>query len=204
MYKCAYCTLKTEQFGEIVEHLASEHRNKELCLKVKLLSPHSGKFVYKTRHYNIIPSGKVIQVVEPESIIAFKQDVDIPQPKRRLLGTETEENDTESASSEGMCISDDEAERSIQEMHRLIPKVIDELNRHQHLGEFMAYMRLMAEHKFPNKNIAYLLFLDVCKFLSNENSVSMRYSKEVKEFWRTGYQLFHGKFFTFLPQDTKT
>lgn len=47
-------------------------------------------------------------------------------------------------------------------------------------------------------NIAYLLFLDVCRFFSCRNTSSMRYSPVVKRFWRVGYRLFHSKWLRFM------
>ena len=48
--------------------------------------------------------------------------------------------------------------------------------------------------------------MDVCKFLSLENTSSMRYSDKVKEFWRIGFKLFHGKWFkkdSWVDQNTE-
>jgi hypothetical protein len=47
-------------------------------------------------------------------------------------------------------------------------------------------------------SIAFLLFMDVCKCLSKENSSAMRYSDKVKQFWRIGYKLFNGKWLRFM------
>jgi hypothetical protein len=57
---------------------------------------------------------------------------------------------------------------------------------------------MLARREFPLNNIAFLLFMDVCTFLSKENSSAMRYSDKVKQFWRIGYKLFHGKWLGFM------
>jgi hypothetical protein len=40
--------------------------------------------------------------------------------------------------------------------------------------------------------------MDVCMFLSLENTSSMRYSDKVKEFWKIEFKLFHGKWLRFM------
>lgn len=48
-------------------------------------------------------------------------------------------------------------------------------------------------------NIAFLLFLDVIRLFSLDvYTTSIRYSKEVKLFWRTGLRLFGGRFLRFM------
>ena len=40
--------------------------------------------------------------------------------------------------------------------------------------------------------------MDVCKFLTLENTSQMRYSERVKQFWRIGFKIFHGKWLRFM------
>ena len=48
-------------------------------------------------------------------------------------------------------------------------------------------------------NIALLLFLDVVRWYSlDDATTTMRYSEEVKEFWRTRLRLFHGCFLRYM------
>ena len=48
-------------------------------------------------------------------------------------------------------------------------------------------------------NIAFLLFLDIVRWYSlDDATTSMRYMEEVKEFWRTGLRLFHGRLLRFM------
>ena len=60
--------------------------------------------------------------------------------------------------------------------------------------EWINYIRMLGSNEFPLKNIVHLLFLDVCRWYKCGNTVSMRYSPEIKHFWLLGYKLFHGKF----------
>ena len=74
-----------------------------------------------------------------------------------------------------------------------IPSVIDEMRKIGLLEHWISFNQMLARREFPLNNIAFLLFMDVCKFLSNENSSAMRYSDKVKQFWKIGHKLFHGK-----------
>ena len=60
--------------------------------------------------------------------------------------------------------------------------------------EWINYIRMLGSNEFPLKNIVHLLFLDICRWYKCGNTVSMRYSPEIKHFWLLGYKLFHGKF----------
>lgn len=48
------------------------------------------------------------------------------------------------------------------------------------------------------KNIAYILFLDLVAWFSLENGHQMRYTEEVKQFWKVGGKLFKRKFRRFM------
>lgn len=66
--------------------------------------------------------------------------------------------------------------------------------------------KLIAEEKFPFDNLSFLLFMDVVRFLSLGNSSGMRYDDKIKQFWKIGYRLFHGKWLKFMggPKHTGT
>ena len=65
---------------------------------------------------------------------------------------------------------------------------------------------MVNDGSFPFENIAFLLFMDVCRGLSCKNTSRIRYSDKVKRFWRIGYRLFHGKWLKFMsgPNITRT
>ena len=93
----------------------------------------------------------------------------------------------------------DDTNNIYDELVSLLPKVIDTLKEHGKMQEFLSFNRLLSEDKFPLDNIAFLLFLDVVRWLSlEETATRMRYSDEVKCFWRTGLRLFHGRFLRFM------
>lgn len=93
---------------------------------------------------------------------------------------------------------DDEERKSIKLIIDLIPSVLDTLKQHNQVDAFIKFNKLLAGNKIPMTNIAYLLFIDVVEWFSNENTHQMRYSDEVKQFWRIGLKLFKGKFLRFM------
>ena len=84
-------------------------------------------------------------------------------------------------------------------MVSLWPDVIRTLKENERLQEYISFNRLLAENKIPVHNIAFLLFIDVVRWFSLEGyTTSMRYSEQVKLFWRTGLRLFDGRFLRFM------
>ena len=93
------------------------------------------------------------------------------------------------------------ATNSDEEMKSLIsimPSVVDYLKSAGKLEIWKKFNFLLASHKFPLDNIAFLLFLDVVKLFDCDTSVTMRYDPGVKKFWRIGYKIFHGKWLRFM------
>ena len=78
-----------------------------------------------------------------------------------------------------------------------LPGAIRTLILHAKETSFVKFVSLLEEEKLPMTNIA-LLFLDVVEWFSKGNTHNMRYSPEVKQFWRIGYKLFKGKFLRFM------
>lgn len=93
---------------------------------------------------------------------------------------------------------DDSADAELQEMVGLVPKVYSVLKEQGKLYHWIQFMRMTGQNHFPSDNIAYLLFLDVVEWYAAPSIRSMRYSDEVKLFWRLGQKLFHGRFLRFM------
>ena len=84
-------------------------------------------------------------------------------------------------------VSDD-----LEELLSILPNAINSLKDVGMYTEWINYIRMLGSNEFPLKNIAHLLFLDVCRYQCG-NTISMRYSPpEIKHFWLLGYKLFHG------------
>ncbi|VDI80060.1 Hypothetical predicted protein [Mytilus galloprovincialis] len=63
---------------------------------------------------------------------------------------------------------------------------------------YVKFHTLINEKKLPMNNIAFLLFSDVVEWYSKSNTHAMRYSQDVKQFWKVGHELFKGKFLRFM------
>ena len=86
----------------------------------------------------------------------------------------------------------------LDEMRMLLPTVLNEMKKNDHLETWLSLNRMIHDGSFPFENIAFQLFMDVCRFLTCENTSSLRYSETIKHFWRIGYRLFHGKWLIFM------
>ena len=82
----------------------------------------------------------------------------------------------------------------IRELAALMPKVLDNLQTVEQTETYMKFNRLVAGNILPLGNIAYLLLLDIVNWFSVDTTTQMRYSDDVKRFWRVGMKLFKGKF----------
>ena len=81
----------------------------------------------------------------------------------------------------------------------MLPRFFQTLKWAGKIDEFMEFNRLLSEDKFPLTNIAFLLFLDIMRWYSlYDGTIAMRFSGEVKEFWRTGPRLFHRRLLWFI------
>ena len=58
-----------------------------------------------------------------------------------------------------------------------IPSVIDEMRKIGPRANWISFNQMLARREFPLNNIAFLLFMDVCKFLSKENSSNVQKTK---------------------------
>lgn len=65
-------------------------------------------------------------------------------------------------------------------------------------SDFCNLLRLIHLDKLPLTNISLLLFLDVVRWYSLENTANMQYSIDCLKFWKVMYRLFHGKALRFM------
>jgi hypothetical protein len=84
------------------------------------------------------------------------------------------------------------------ELKQLMPSVVKELSSVQQHDNLLKFFRLVANGQFPSQNIGFLLFMDIVKWYATDETSEMRYSSEVKRFWRVGMKLFKGKFLSFM------
>ena len=83
----------------------------------------------------------------------------------------------------------------LSEIQTLMPSVINNLNETGRTETFRKFVKMVSENRFPLKNIAWLLFLDVDEYVDSDSAVSISHNNRVTVlFWKTGYKLMHGKF----------
>lgn len=98
----------------------------------------------------------------------------------------------------------DDEDEDFSVMANMLPDVIKILKENNQLDVFMRFFELVKNDKFPPNQIAYLLFLDVIRLLASNDIRQMRYSDEIKLFWRIGSKLFHGRFLRFMSGQKST
>ena len=82
---------------------------------------------------------------------------------------------------------DNDDDPDLSEMIGLLPAVILNLKEANQFQIIKNFFIMVAQKTFPLKNIALHLFLDVVKWFSREDDTEMRYSPEVKSFWRISW-----------------
>lgn len=86
----------------------------------------------------------------------------------------------------------------LTELKQLLPDVLRTLKNEGQLDMYMKLNKLLSKDKLPLSNVAFLLFKDVVEWYSIDDTRQMRYSAEVRQFWRIGLKLFKGKFLRFM------
>jgi hypothetical protein len=96
-------------------------------------------------------------------------------------------------------VDSDSDDYVLNELVNLLPGVLKTLKDSGHVSDYLAFNRLLIENRFPVNYIAFLLFLDVVRWMDlDKSTTSMSYSDDVKLFWSTGCRLFHGRFLRFM------
>lgn len=195
-YSCKYCQGRFTTFTEIISHICDTHGQNNIQFT------RQDGTASKLFNFKVIPDlcreqGREITIKSEEEKIHISRTNVVPKdsPCSKYV-----------KSHEGTIIGDttyqikeDEGDIYYTEIISLLPTVIDELKNIGQLEEFLSFHKLVSEKKFPLGNIAFLLFLDVVRWYGLESTSStMRYSPEIKLFWKTGLRLFHGRFLKFM------
>ena len=101
-------------------------------------------------------------------------------------------------------ISQTPHERDIQEMYAILPDVLKTLEESGTKKPFLDFCRLVHSNNFPLDNIAYLLWVEVLRWYTMENTSSMRYSEQTKKIWKLGMRMFGGRFIHFMSGHKNT
>lgn len=105
---------------------------------------------------------------------------------------------------QSVSISQTPHEQEIQEMNAILPDVLKALEESGTKKSFLDFCRLVHSNNFPLDNIAYLLWVEVLRWYTTENTSSMRYSDQTKKFWKLGLRIFGGKFINFMSGHKNT
>ena len=80
----------------------------------------------------------------------------------------------------------------------LVSKVLEQLKNNNLKYEFLSFLELVSNDRFPLTNVAFRLFLDVVKWYSCGDSRGMRYDDTTLRFFWLGKKVFCGKFLRFM------
>ena len=218
-FACYYCAISGDSFADIIGDSIVEHNDKILKIKSRELNISSGNLGYRTHNFlvnprsiqekkqniivkNAAPGNLQVQIVGnigPRQVATIRSPLAKKSKRNHVSSTDT--------GCESLPVDMDIDEQSKDEdtqtgdVKRLTehrPSVIHALRRHGQLELWKKVHELIANNKFPMDNIAFLLFLDVVRWYSKDNTVAMRYDDSVSKFWRIGFKSIHGRFLRFL------
>ena len=97
-------------------------------------------------------------------------------------------------------VNDAQADNSgdLKYLSKILPHVLEELERVGKCDAFVKFIELVHERKFPLNNIALSLFCDVVSWYSLSDTRCMRYSEDTIQFFWVGLKLFGGRFVRFM------
>lgn len=84
------------------------------------------------------------------------------------------------------------------EFEKLIPSVLNELNKAGKADILLKFFSQVSTGKFPLNNIAFQLWCDVVDWYGNADTRQMRYSPDTLQFFWVGKKLFGGRFIRFM------
>ena len=226
-FLCYYCPFQSEHLKQTIDHMVIGHRNARLKVRCKILDTKRGSVVIQTKDFNLVPDqvlslGQTFTVDENTYSLTICNDEnvseidelniskDLNELEQSMQDVSLNENHQPEISSPAYkrirtstplkTVVDNQSENDseIEEIKKLLPSVIAELKQNGYLKPWMEFNKLVSDGKFPFQNIAFQLFMDVCRFYACDNTCEMTYSDNVKKFWRIGYKLFHGKFLRFM------
>ena len=185
-FRCYYCKCKFREFKDVIGHSVDVHSNEQLKIRFLSINEVTGNDTYVRKDFGVLPSEIKAQgktVVVKDGKVCVDETANVPS-------TCVEEQ------AEGVFTF--EGKDDVERLQDLLPEAVAKLENSGHLQTWITLHEMIADGTFPMDNIAFRLFMDVVRFLSLPTSAGMRYSNDVKQFWRTGYLLFKGKFLRFM------
>jgi hypothetical protein len=81
---------------------------------------------------------------------------------------------------------------------KMAPIVMEKLRGAGFGNVVFNFFSLVCENRFPLRNIAFLLWIEVVNWYMLDITSGMRYMDETKKFWKLGWRHFGGKFVHFM------
>ena len=219
-FKCGYCVYSTELFESIIGYAVNIHKDKEISyLKRK---KHS-KTQLNPIQFPITPANEYLngKIIIPNkdkctvSIVSNLEDINC-KPNKKLKKSNkniTEQpqtiDTTKSYTTNEKCCQTEDAfiinteelvdkeKQFLFDIKVFFPLAIRYLYDNNQLAPWTLLFRCLANKRLPLNNISYHLCLDAVTWFTTENACAVRYN-EVVRLWRTGKQLFKGKFLRFM------
>ncbi|XP_070182230.1 uncharacterized protein [Littorina saxatilis] len=193
-FKCYYRSDLFSRLTEVVRHIEGEHSGDPLKFRKLVLDEATGKRKFVSKDFRLTPAeinkaGQEIEVNDGSGKITIKNKTFVDPSNSESV--DQSQSECEASKPEGL-------DAEINRLLEILPNAAQRLKEQGLLSTWLLLHELICEGTFPLNNISFLLFLDVVRFYSEENTSSMRYREETKLFWRTGYHLFHGKFIRFM------
>jgi len=204
-FSCYYCKCKFQELKGIIEHSVDVHSNEQLKIRVLTINEVTGNNTYVRKDFSVLPSeikaqGKTVVVKDSKVLVDEAIPVDetanIPVDKAANISVDEAVNAPPTCLDEELFTFD--GKDAVQRLQDLLPEAVSKLENSGNLATWITLHEMLADGTFPMDNIAFRLFMDVVRFLSLPTSAAMRYSNDVKLFWRAGYLLFKGKFLRFM------
>ena len=215
-YKCPHCKDINETFTDAINHSITYHPEEELDILTNNDDNKYHHLRFKVIPRNIFKAGKnIIPCEHKHTIVIADIDDELETPPRKKqeitsnqIPSDTSGNKQESTSNIGSQTEDifmlsysnldDAVKQFLKKINAVLPQALSYLNENHDLPQWLTLFQSLSERTLPLDNIAYKLFMNVVAWFSKRNSSGMRYNETVRRFWRTGKQLFKGKFIRFM------
>ena len=79
----------------------------------------------------------------------------------------------------------------------MLPNVLHKLSEYGLETDLLAFFQLVCENRFPFSNIAFQLWIEICRY-QQDSSTTIRYMDKTKMFLKLGWRIFGGKFIRFM------
>ncbi len=225
MDKCGYCVYNADSLNEILIHCNNHHGDDLICIQT--MDKCGKKILLK---YKVTPKEIDVANVVFKDNFTIEQIFTSPDAKKaKITGLPDNQQNTprltsildprmDATTSGKIClkfkcdvtvqtdISLQSSSELLSKIISLAPSVCENVSKQSemHKKRFLQYLDLLANNKFPQHNICYMIFLDLVELLGKEEHEKMQYSSATRRFWYIGSKLFHNKFLEFFRGSLKS